>query len=196
MSLADRPELTFADSDTFAAWLAQKAPDGVWIRMARKGHPGLTYAQALDEALCWGWIDGQKRSGDETSWWQYFAPRKAGSIWSQINRGHIARLTTEGRMRPEGMAAVEAAKASGEWDRAYQAQSNQEVPAELQQALDASPAAAAFFATLKGQNRFAFVFRVATAKKAETRVKRAAAFVAMMERGELFYPSSATAPKT
>lgn len=182
-------EQTFATAEAFSSWIeSRQDADGAWIRMARKGHPGITYTQALDVALCWGWIDGQKRSGDDASWWQYFAPRKKGSIWSQINRGHVARLTEAGLMKPAGLAAVEMAKVSGEWGRAYQAQSNREVPAELQAALDASPQAKAFFETISGQNRFAFVFRVSTAKKPETRVRKAAEFVAMMERGEVFYP--------
>jgi uncharacterized protein YdeI (YjbR/CyaY-like superfamily) len=182
-------EQSFSAPADFAAWIeTRQGAEGAWIRMARKGHAGITYAQALDVALCWGWIDGQKRSGDDASWWQYFSPRKKGSVWSQINRGHVARLTEAGLMQPAGLAAVETAKASGEWERAYQGQSNREIPEELKQALDASPAARAFFETLNAQNRFAFVFRVSTPKKPETRWKKAAQFVEMMERGEVFYP--------
>lgn len=186
--------LALKHPDDWAVWLEenQSLSTGIWLQLAKKGSVGITYAQALDIALCFGWIDGQKKGQDETTWLQYFAPRKRGSIWSQINQGHVKRLTEAGLMRPAGLAAVEAARASGEWDRAYQGQSNREVPPELQAALDRSPKAKEFFETLSSQNRFAFVFRVSTAKKPETRLKRAAQFVEMLEEHRVFYPKEKT----
>ena len=184
----------FATPDDFAAWIEQQGaePQGAWILMARPGTAGVTYAQALEVALCWGWIDGQKRKGDETSWWQYFAPRKPGSIWSQINRQKALNLIAAGKMRPAGLAAVETAKRRGEWDRAYQPVSSREIPLELREALDRSPRAREFFDSLDSQNRFAFVFRTASAKKPETRLKRAAQFVEMLEEHQVFYPKGKT----
>jgi uncharacterized protein YdeI (YjbR/CyaY-like superfamily) len=186
-------EQTFATTDELAAWMsAQSGPEGAWIRMSRGGAPGITYAQALEVALCWGWIDGQKRGGDESSWWQYFSPRRPGSIWSQINRQKALDLIAAGKMQPPGLAAIETAKARGEWERAYQSMSSREIPSELKDALDRSPRAKAFFDSLNSQNRFAFVFRTASAKKPETRLKRAAQFVEMMEQQQVFYPKGKT----
>ena len=142
------------------------------------------YAQALDVALCFGWIDGQVQRFDETYYLQRFTPRTKRSKWSKINRDHVARLTKEKRMRPTGLAVVEAAKADGRWDAAYDSPSNATVPEDLKAALDASPKAAAFFATLSSANRYAILYQVQDAKRPETRAQRIAKYVAMCERGE------------
>jgi uncharacterized protein YdeI (YjbR/CyaY-like superfamily) len=188
----ERTVLAFANPSEFETWLEEnhEQASGVWLRLAKKGagQASVTYAQALDAALCYGWIDGQKARLDEQAWLQYFARRKATSLWSQVNRGHIERLTVEGRMRPAGLAAVEAAKVSGQWQAAYQPTRSRELPPELEEALALSPRARAFFDTLTSQNRFAFVFRTATAKKPETRLRRVKEFIRMLENGEVFYP--------
>ncbi len=142
------------------------------------------YAQALDVALCFGWIDGQVSRFDETYYLQRFTPRTKRSKWSKINREHIARLTREGRMRPAGLAAVEAAKTDGRWDAAYDSPSTATVPDDLQAELDASPQAAAFFATLSSANRYAILYQIADAKRPDTRARRIAKYVGMLERGE------------
>jgi uncharacterized protein YdeI (YjbR/CyaY-like superfamily) len=192
MSTPDYPTLTFDDRAAWLAWLDENhaAERGVWLRLAKKGAPfhTVTYAEALDVALCHGWIDGQARGVDEHSYVQKFTPRGKRSLWSKRNREHVARLVESGEMRPAGLAAVEAAKADGRWDRAYDAPSSAEVPADLAAALAASPAAGARFGTLKSRNRFAILHRVQTAVKPETRARRIANFVEMLERGETPYP--------
>lgn len=175
--------------DTVADWIAyledEPNPDGVRLRLRKKKStlPGITYDEALDVALCFGWIDGQVKSLDEDYHWQVFTPRRRASPWSQRNRDHIARLTAAGLMRPQGLAEVERAKADGRWDAAYRVK-DAPVPPDLQAAFDASPAAAAFFATLTGSTRFAFLFRLGNLKRPETRARRIAEYVAMLERGE------------
>jgi len=162
-----------------------KSP-GVWMQIAKKGS-GLSsanYQEALDVALCFGWIDGQKRPFDDRTWLQRFTPRGPRSVWSKINTEKVAALIENGRMRPRGLAAIEAAKASGRWESAYQPWSNADAPPELQAALDRSPRAKAFFETLRGRNRYAIIYRVQTAKKPETRAKRIADFIAMLEKGQ------------
>jgi len=189
---AELPVLLFENSQAWAGWLERHHAEspGVWLRLAKKGAPlrSLTYAEALDEALCHGWIDSQKKSCDEHSWLQKFGPRGAKSLWSKINRDKVHALTEAGRMRPAGTAAVEAAKEDGRWDAAYDSQRNATVPDDFRAALDASPAASAFFDTLNGANRYAVLFRVQTAKRPETRAKRIAALVDMLERGEKIHP--------
>jgi len=188
---AERTIVAFADPAAFEAWLEQHhtQTNGVWLQIAKKGYgPSVTYAQALDAALCWGWIDGQKASHDETSFLQYFCPRRKGSVWSQINQGHVARLTEEGRLRRPGLAAIEEAKRTGQWDRAYQPARSQDLPPALAQALDENPRAHAFFDTLDRQNRFAFIFRCTTPQKEETRQRKVEEAVRMLEAGEVFYP--------
>lgn len=184
--------LSFQTPLAFEDWLTGnfERTMGVWLRISKKGaeNPTLTYAQALESALCFGWIDGQKAKLDETSWLQYFTRRKKKSLWSQVNRNHVARLILEGRMREPGLAAIEEAKRSGEWEAAYQPTKSRELPPELKSALETSDKARQFFETLNSQNRFAFVFRTLTAKKQETRLKRVAEFIRMMENGEVFYP--------
>jgi uncharacterized protein YdeI (YjbR/CyaY-like superfamily) len=148
----------------------------------------LTYAQALDEALCSGWIDGQNRSMDKHTYRQRFTPRRTRSLWSARNVQHITRLTAEGRMRARGMAEVERAKADGRWERAYSGPAAMEVPDDLRLALDASPRAAAAFANLSRPNRYSVLHRVTTAAKAESRQRRLDRLIAMLERGETPHP--------
>jgi uncharacterized protein YdeI (YjbR/CyaY-like superfamily) len=159
------------------------------MQIAKKdsGLSSATYQEALDVALCYGWIDGQKRPFDERTWLQRFTPRGPRSIWSKINTGKADALIKAGRMRAAGLAAIESAKASGRWEAAYQPWSNPDVPPELQAALDASPNAKAFFETLRGANRYGVIFRVQTAKKPETRAKRVADFIARFEKGETIF---------
>jgi uncharacterized protein YdeI (YjbR/CyaY-like superfamily) len=186
--MAEQPIIAFATAARFRQWLARHHADhpGIWLKIAKKdsGIPTVTYAEALDEALCFGWIDGQKKSFDETTYLQKFTKRGKRSVWSKINVGHVARLEKEGRMKPEGLAAVEAAKADGRWDSAYHGSSTAEMPEDFLAALAQEPGAEAFFKTLNKTQRYGFFFRITTAKKAETRSKRIADFVAMLKRGE------------
>lgn len=188
----DRPVLLFEGPGEWEAWLEENhaAAPGVWLRLGKKGAGlrTLTYEEALDAALCWGWIDGQKRSWDAVSWIQKFTPRRPRSTWSRVNTGKVARLTESGRMRPPGLREVERAKADGRWDAAYDSPRNATVPDDLRAALDASPAARDAFAALSGANRYAVLWRVQTARKPETRAKRIRDLVAMLERGETPHP--------
>lgn len=195
MSAAKKPEaaiVAFATAGAWSEWLAEHhgASPGVWLALAKKkpGAASLTYPEALEVALTWGWIDGPKKSRDDVSWLQKFTPRRAKSIWSKINRDKALALIEAGTMRPAGLAEVERAKGDGRWDAAYDPQSRATIPADLAAALAASPRAAAFFATLGSGNRYAILFRIQTAKKAETRVLRIARFVEMLERHETLHP--------
>lgn len=190
---AEQAQLVVADVAAWRAWLdgSESTSDGVWLRLAKKGTTeptSLTYAQALDEALCSGWIDGQVKSYDAGTYWERFTPRRSRSLWSLRNIDHIARLTAAGRMRPRGTAEVERAQGDGRWAAAYAGPATMEIPAELAAALAASPAATEAFAGLNGQNRYAMMHRIATAKQPATRERNAAKFVAMLERGEKIYP--------
>ncbi len=189
--MPEQPILAFATAAEFRKWLARHhaAHPGIWLKLAKKdsGIPSVTYAEALDEALCLGWIDGQKTGFDEQSWLQKFTKRGARSVWSKINVGHIERLTLANRMKPAGLAAVEAAKTDGRWDAAYHSFRAAEMPADFLAALELQPKAKTFFATLNKTNRYALFFRITTAKKPETRAKRIADFVAMLKRGETFH---------
>jgi uncharacterized protein YdeI (YjbR/CyaY-like superfamily) len=189
---ADLPTIFFASQQAWEKWLAAEhgVAAGVWIKMAKKstGIDSVNHPEALEVALCYGWIDGQRRRLDDEYFLQLFVPRRPTSVWSQINVGHVERLTEAGRMQPAGLAEVERAKADGRWDRAYSSQRNAEVPPDLQAALDSNPAAAAFFATLKSNNRYAVLYRVQDAKRPETRARRIATFVDMLARGETVYP--------
>lgn len=172
--------LVVADVEAWRAWLDEHeaSSDGVWLMLAKKGTvtpTSLTYAQALDEALCSGWIDGQVKSLDDATYKQRFTPRRRRSMWSQRNQGLVARLTDEGRMRPRGQAEIDAAKADGRWDRAYAGSATAEVPPELRAALEATPAAAAAFAALNAQSRYAILHPVMTAATDATRARRIAA---------------------
>lgn len=191
------PELSFDDAAAWQAWLALHHADAkaVWMRIAKKsaGVPSVTYAEALDVALCHGWIDGLKKSAGEHFWVQKWTPRGKRSIWSKINCGKAEMLAAAGRMAPAGQAEVERAKGDGRWQAAYDSSSAATVPDDLQAALDASPAAKAFFATLSSQNRYAILFRTHTAKKADTRARRIAQFVEMLAKGETIHPQSAKA---
>ena len=185
------PIIGFEDAAAFDAWLAAepRTSKGLWLKLAKKGAgvASLSKAEAIDAALCHGWIDGQLDKYDEANWLVRFTPRKRASKWSEVNRTRALELIAQGRMRPAGLAEVEAAKADGRWDAAYAPARTAQVPPDLQAALDASPQAAAFFATLKGANRYAIVYRVGTAKKPETRAKPIADFIAMLERGETIH---------
>lgn len=187
------PELVVADQQAWHAWLAEHADDGrgVWLVLAKKGSTAptsLTYDQALDEALCQGWIDGQLRRRDAATYQQRFTPRLARSPWSRRNTTLVARLLEEGRMRPRGLAEVERARADGRWDAAYAGAAGSEVPPDLAAALAADPDAARTFAGLSSQNRFAILYRLGAAKRAETRERRIREFVAMLARGETLHP--------
>ena len=188
---AGLPILDFPDRAALEAWLAAEGREsaGIWLRLAKKGssRAGVLRAEAIDAALCFGWIDGQLDKYDEESWLIRFTPRRPRGKWSARNKARAEELIAEGRMRPRGLAEIEAAKADGRWDAAYAPQSEAEVPDDLKAALDASPKAAAFFATLKGANRYAILYRIGEAKKPETRAARIAKFVAMLERGETLH---------
>ncbi len=181
------PVHLFADASALEAWLEENdEAEGVWLQIAKKGapEPSVTYAEALEVALCFGWIDSQKRGLDETHFLQRFTPRRPRGRWSRINREKAEALIAAGRMRPTGLAEVEAARADGRWEAAYEGQKSAEVPPDLQRELDANPAAAEFFTSLDGANRYAILYRLDEAKKPETRERRLRKFVAMLERGE------------
>jgi uncharacterized protein YdeI (YjbR/CyaY-like superfamily) len=188
----DLPILLFERQHDWEAWLEDHhaTSPGLWLRLAKKAADlqSLSYAEALEEALCYGWIDGQKKGYDESSWLQKFTPRGAKSIWSKINREKAQQLIESGKMKPAGLTAIESAKNDGRWDAAYDSQRSAEVPSDFQAALDANPEASAFFATLTGVNRYAILFRIQTAKKPETRTKRIQQFVRMLEQQEKLYP--------
>jgi uncharacterized protein YdeI (YjbR/CyaY-like superfamily) len=189
----EQPTLTLADAAAWRAWLHThhaEAP-GLWLRLAKKGTTtptSLTYDEALDEALCHGWIDGQVRRLDERTYRQRFTPRRARSAWSKRNVGIVERLQSEGRMQPAGVAAVERARADGRWEAAYAGQATMEMPTDLAAALNAEPAARAMFDILTSQNRYAVLFRISSVKRADTRTRRIEQFVAMLARGETPHP--------
>lgn len=176
----------------FETWLRKNhsASDGVWLEIAKPGAPEATisYAEAVDVALCYGWIDGQKKGKDAAYWLQRFTPRRARSIWSKANREKAEALVAAGRMQSSGQAEIDRAKADGRWDAAYDGARTAAVPPDLQAALDAQPKARAFFATLNAANRYAVLWRVQTAKKPETRASRIEKLVAMLARGEKIHP--------
>ena len=184
---------TFKDAEAFYAWLSKHhAEDEVWIKVhkAGSGLKSITPAEAIDVALCWGWIDGVRKSLDEKSFLQRHSPRAKKSMWSQINVDNVARLIREGRMTEHGMRQIEAAKADGRWQRAYKSGRNLKIPADLQAAIDAEPKARAMLAKLSAQNRFALAFRVHNMKTEAGRKKKVADFVVMLKRGETLYPQS------
>ncbi len=184
--------LRFDDQAAWERWLALHHSDslGLWLRLAKKGSatPTVTYAQALEVALCYGWIDGQKKPESDDAWLQRFVPRAKRSIWSRINRQKATALAESGRMQPSGLAEMERAKQDGRWEAAYDSPRNAAVPEDLQAALDRNARARAFFATLESRNRYAVLFRIQTAKKPETRARRIREFVAMLARHEKFHP--------
>ncbi|MFF4962574.1 YdeI/OmpD-associated family protein [Streptomyces sp. NPDC001222] len=184
--------VAFASAEAFEEWLGERhaSSAGVWLKIRKKtpGVAALDYAQALDVALCFGWIDGQKKKFDDEYWLQRFSPRTRASRWSKINRDKAAALIEQGRMRPAGLAEVERARADGRWDAAYDGARTASVPEDLARALAADPAAADFFATLDSRNRYAVLYRVQDAKKPETRVRRIEKYVAMLAEGKKIYP--------
>ena len=188
----DLPTLTFASQGDWESWLAAQhaGSRGVWIKIAKKatGIPSVTHAEALESALCYGWIDGQRTSFDEAYFLQKFTPRRPKSGWSRVNREKALELIATGRMRPGGLREVERAKLDGRWDAAYEPQSAITVPEDLQRELDANPDAQAFFSTLDSRNRYAILYRLQTAKKAETRAARIQKFVTMLAQGLKIYP--------
>ena len=189
------PELIVSDAAAWRDWLGENHSDpaGVWLVLAKKGTEkptSLTYDLALEEALCHGWIDGQARRRDDATYRQRFTPRRKRSAWSKRNTGIVERLRAEGRMHPAGHAEVERAKADGRWEAAYAGPATIEVPPDLTEALAAQPKAQAMFETLNSQNRYAILYRIATAKRADTRARRIGEFVAMLARGETVYPQN------
>ncbi len=182
------PTLLFPKQKDWADWLRKNhaKSSGVWLKLAKKssGSQSVSYAEALEIALCYGWIDGQKKSYDESFWLQKFTPRGAKSIWSKINKGKAGELIRTGRMKPAGLNAVERAKQNGRWDAAYDSPSVSTVPPDFQARLNKSAKAKAFFATLNSANRYAILFRIQTAKKAETRARKIEQFIEMLERKE------------
>lgn len=183
--------LAFSTAKSFRAWLAKNhtGSDGIWLRIFKKasGTKSVTYAEALDEALCYGWIDGQKAALDEQSWLQKFTPRRSRSNWSKVNTKHAERLIAEGRMQPAGLAQIEAAKADGRWAAAYDSSRTGVVPEDFVAALAKNPKAAEFFATLTKSRIYPIIYRLQTAKKPETRARRMAAILDMLARGETFH---------
>jgi uncharacterized protein YdeI (YjbR/CyaY-like superfamily) len=193
--VADRrkdPIVSFASALAWEQWLEEHhlTVAAVWLKLPKKGSPtpGPSYAEALEVAICFGWIDGQKASHDSEAWLQRFTPRGPRSKWSQINREKATGLIAEGKMRPAGRDQVELAKSDGRWEAAYEPQSTAKIPEDLKAELERSPQAAAFFATLNRVNRYAILYRIHDAKRPETRAKRIRTFVEMLERGEKIHP--------
>jgi uncharacterized protein YdeI (YjbR/CyaY-like superfamily) len=186
------PVMAFESTQAWDAWLSahHASSRGLWLKIAKKGSAGrsISYSDALDVALCHGWIDGQKGRHDDDYWLQRFTPRKPGSNWSKINTERAAALIASGRMSPAGLREVERAQADGRWERAYQSQSRITVPEDLARALAANPRAREFFNTLDGTNRYAVLYRIASAKRPETRAKRIDTFVAMLSEHKKIHP--------
>jgi uncharacterized protein YdeI (YjbR/CyaY-like superfamily) len=195
MGNAELEELIVADAAALRAWLLVNhvTSPGVWLALTKKGGTvtTLTWQQAVDEALCFGWIDGQARKRDEASSWIRYTPRRARSIWSQRNVEHVARLEEQGLMQAAGRAVVEAAKADGRWAAAYAPQSEARVPDDLLAAIAAEPAAQAMFDVLTKANRFSLISRLNAVKRAETRTREITEFVAMLARHETIHPQKA-----
>jgi uncharacterized protein YdeI (YjbR/CyaY-like superfamily) len=191
-TFGDAPICLFPHQEAWAAWLDKNhlISPGVWLRLAKKGTgaQSVSYGEALDVALCYGWIDGQKKGESESTWLQKFVPRARKSIWSKINRQKALALVKAGRMRPAGLEQIERAEEDGRWDAAYDSPAGATVPSDFQAALDCNPRAKAFFAALDRANRYAILFRIQTAKKSETRVKRVQQFVKMLEKHKKIHP--------
>jgi uncharacterized protein YdeI (YjbR/CyaY-like superfamily) len=188
----DLPVLEFSDQEAWEAWLDvhHAAAPGVWLKIAKKGTDAETvsYAEALEVAICYGWIDGQKDRLDEVHWLQRFTPRKPGSKWSKINTDKAGELIKAGRMRPAGLREVELAQADGRWEAAYTGQRAMAVPEDLQRELARNAAARDFFATLSGANRYAILYRIAVVKRPETRARKIAQYVAMLAEHRTIHP--------
>jgi len=192
--------LTVPDAASWGRWLEEHEGqrEGIWLTLARKGTTeptSLTYDDALAEALCRGWIDGQLGAGDDGTYRRRFTPRRPGSAWSKRNVAIATKLVAEGRMRPSGLAAVSRAKADGTWHAAYEGQATIEIPADLAAALAVDPVASAMFDKLNASNRYAILYRVTAAKRAETRRRRIEQFVAMLARGEAIHPQQEFKPR-
>jgi len=186
------PILAFPSREAWATWLDEHhmVSTGLWLALLKKGEsePGLSYGDAVEVALCYGWIDGQAGKLDDRFWLQRFTPRRPRSIWSRVNRDRVLALIARGEMKPAGLREVEPAQADGRWEAAYEPPSTMKVPAALRQALAANPAAAEAFAALDRTNRYAILHRIHAAKKPETRTRRIATFVAMLSEGKKLYP--------
>jgi len=195
----DLPVVAFSSQQAFEMWLTSQPADcrGLWLKIAKKasGITSISRAEAVDSALCHGWIDGQLDSFDGNYWLIRFTPRQPASKWSEINRARAQELVALGRMRPAGLKEIERAKKDGRWDAAYAAQSTAQVPDDLARSLAKSKKAKAFFETLDSKNRFAILYRIHSAKKPETRAARIEKFVAMLVEGETLYPLGAKAQK-
>lgn len=187
----DLPVLPFSTAEMFENWLEKnhKTSSGIWLQLYKKnsGVQTITWAEAVIVSLCYGWIDSQAKKLDEKSYLQKFTPRGPKSMWSKINTEHVERLRKEGKMKPAGLAAVEAAKADGRWDRAYESPSNMTLPDEFLKRVEKNKKAKIFFETLNKTSRYAFAFQLQTAKKPETRERRMQKFLAMLEKGETLY---------
>ena len=185
------PQVAFVNAIGFATWLAEHHGEsaGIWLKLAKKdsGIASVTYDEALDEALAWGWIDGQRRGLDEDFHVVRFTPRRPRSVWSRRNVGKAEALIAAGRMQPPGQREVDAARTDGRWESAYAGRSEMEMPTELASALAQNPRAEKAFASQSSQNRYAMCYRISIAKRAETRERKAAEYVAMLERGESIY---------
>ena len=194
------PVRLFRSRNDWAGWLEKnhRKSDGLWLRLAKKasGLQSVTYGEALEVALCYGWIDGQKNADTDQTWLQKFCPRSRQSIWSKINRGKALTLIASGSMQAAGLEAVQRAKKDGRWRNAYDSPSRARVPSDLQAALDANPGAKTFFEGLDRQNRYAVLFRIQTVKKAETRASKIREFVEMLERSEKIHESGTRRSRT
>lgn len=188
---SDLPVLAFASQSKWADWLAKNhdKSDGLWMKVAKKdsGIPSVTIVEALDMALCYGWIDGQRGSFDDKYYLQKYTPRRPKSTWSKINVEKVKRLIASGQMQPAGLKAIEAAKADGRWEKAYDGQRTMTVPEDFQVALNKNKKAKAFFETLNSVNRYAILFRIHNVKKEETRTRKIKQFVEMLEKNEKIY---------
>jgi uncharacterized protein YdeI (YjbR/CyaY-like superfamily) len=184
--------MSFETQQDLEAWLKEHHTDtkGIWLKIAKKEArtPSVSYSEALESAICYGWIDGQKASFDDRYWLQKLTPRTARSIWSKVNCDKATALITEGRMQPAGLRQVERAKSDGRWDKAYDSQSKITIPDDFQRELDNNPKAREFFKTLNSVNRYAILFRIQTAKKPETRSARIQKFIEMLSQHQKIYP--------
>ncbi len=184
------PVVLFETMELWAAWLDQNAgTTGIWVRLAKKnsGVKSIDYFQALEVALCYGWIDGIKKTWDDVSWVQRFTPRKPASKWSKINKEKVLKLIEDGKMKPSGLAVIEISKKKGTWDNAYESQRNTKIPDDLQAELDKNPEAADFFKTLRSVNRYAIIYRLQAARIPELRAKKLADYIEMLNRKEKIY---------
>jgi len=194
--MTDKPDAAsirlFKSPKNWAAWLDKnhQTSTGLWLRLAKKSSnlSSVSYQEALEVALCYGWIDGQKKPESDAAWLQRFLPRSSKSIWSKINREKALELIAREEMKPPGLEAIENAKKNGQWDAAYDSPSKAMVPSDFKTALDANPQAKAFFETIDRTNRYAVLWRIQTAKKPETRARKIEQFIAMLERGDKIHP--------